>query len=240
MVDIIIPHYGVGELTALCQRCLETIREYTDGYRLIFVDNASPEFDQIEPEVRKHPHVLVRNTQNVGFVRAINVGLSMSTAPHVLLMNNDTEAVAGWKERLFEGFVDKRIGIVGPLMEVDRPADDPTFQVSRPCWQSKWRVRDGGGPYVLPTSAMVAFFCVLIQRVVLERVGPLDERFGVGFGDDDDFCRRAHQAGFRLVLQQDLSIPHHHRSTFRALYQPEQIKRMQDAAMAKFRAKCQA
>jgi GT2 family glycosyltransferase len=242
MVDIIIPHFGVGDLTALCQRCLETIREHTTGYRLIFVDNGSPEFDLIEPEVRKHPHLLIRNTQNVGFVKAVNIGLSMSTAPYVLLMNNDTEAVAGWKERLREGFLgfgDKRIGLVGPLMKVDRPADDPTFLVSKPCWQSQWKVR-GQGPYVLPASAMVAFFCVLIHRTVLDSIGFLDERFGVGFGDDDDFCRRAHKAGFHLVLQQDLSIPHHHRSTFRALYQPGQIKRMQDTAMAKFKAKCRA
>lgn len=234
MVDIIIPHYGVGELTALCQRCLETIREHTTGYRLIFVDNGSPEFDQIEPEVRSHPHILIRNVQNVGFVKAVNAGLRVSSAPHVVLVNNDIEAAAGWLDKLREGFNIPQVGIVGPLMRVEKDEADPVFKVSRPCWQSTWKVRNGGGLFVVPQTAMVAFFCVMFSREVLNAVGSLDETYGVGLGDDDDYCRRVHRLGFEIVLQQDLRIPHHHRSTFNVLYSPEEIKSMQAKALRKF------
>jgi hypothetical protein len=34
---------------------------------------------------------------------------------------------------------------------------------------------------------------------VLERIGPLDERFEVGFFEDDVLCVRAREVGFRLV-----------------------------------------
>ena len=38
---------------------------------------------------------------------------------------------------------------------------------------------------------MLGFFCVLLRREVYERVGEMDERFGVGFFEDTDYCYRA-------------------------------------------------
>ena len=238
--DIIIPHYGIGHAVALAGRCLETIREYSEDYRIIFVDNASPEDGQLRDELDRHPHILIRNTENLGFVKAVNYGLWLSTAPYVVLLNNDTEAVQGWLEALRDGFIRPNIGIVGPLMNVRKRKSDPIFKVSRPCWQSEWKISGGGGPYVLPKSAMVAFFCAMFRRETLDRVGYLDERYGVGFADDDDYCHRAHQAGYDIVLQQALAIPHHHRSTFAELYKPAEIKAMQDQAREEFRKKCKS
>ena len=34
-------------------------------------------------------------------------------------------------------------------------------------------------------------FCLLVRREVLDHIGSFDERFGMGFFDDDDLCRRA-------------------------------------------------
>jgi GT2 family glycosyltransferase len=244
LTDIIIPHYGTGPITDLCLRCLESIRTHTlqRYYRLIFVDNGSPEFDRISPELERHEgHLLIRNTTNVGFIKAVNQGIWMSRSDQVVLLNNDTEVASWWLEKLLDGFkLARNVGLVGPLMDVDKAPDDPIFNVSKPCWQSGWKIRNGGGPIILPKSAMVAFFCVMIDRAVIDKVGVLDEEFGVGFGDDDQYCLQAHQAGFEIVLQQDLAIRHHHRSTFRELYSPEQISAMQDQAMALFKAKCRS
>jgi hypothetical protein len=211
--DIIIPHFGKDErLTALCLRCLESIREHSADYRLIFVDNASPQFDEVWPEVKRHPHLLVRNTENVGFVKAVNAGIWVSRADHVVLMNNDTEAVSGWLEKLC-GALHGMVALSGPRT------------TARMSWQG--RVGAGKGIMVLPETAMLAFFCTMIRRDVFERVGVLDEDFGAGFGDDDHFCWKAQNAGYRLALVQDLVIPHHHRSTFRALMPQEEIRSQQ-------------
>ncbi len=82
---------------------------------------------------------------------------------------------------------------------------------------------------------MLAFFCTMIHRRVFETIGLLDESYGVGFGDDDDYCRRAEKAGFQICLQQNLLVVHHHRSTFKTLHSAEEIQRLQDEAMARFR-----
>jgi len=52
---------------------------------------------------------------------------------------------------------------------------------------------------------------------VLDKIGGFDERFGLGFFDDDDLCVRARQAGFELLLAQDVFVHHFGNRTFQGL-----------------------
>ena len=221
--DIIIPHYGVNDrLTSLCLRCLETIREHSADYRLIFVDNGSPQFEAVLPEVERHPHLLVRNTRNVGFVKAVNAGIWLSQAEHVVLMNNDTEAVPGWLEKL-----------AAPLKHMVVLSGPRT--TAKMSWQG--RTPPGEGFKILPETAMLAFFCTMFRRDIFDVVGVLDEDFGLGFGDDDHYCWKVQSKGYRLALVEDLVIPHHHRSSFQTLYSREEISEQQWANYAIFYGK---
>lgn len=222
--DIIIPHYGTGRLTDLARTCLETHRKWSRNYRIILVDNASPELDALLPELELHDHVLVRNTQNLGFVQATNQGIELSTAPYVVFMNNDTEAVPGWLEALRE-----------PLLSICDAAGPLT--TAHGSWQGRWPMKRNRFWRVLEPHRMLAFFCTMFKREVFERVGLLDEDFGVGFGDDDHYCWKMTQAGMKLALVQHLVIPHHHRSTFKELYGADQIRTMQTQALALFHSK---
>lgn len=221
--DIVVPHYGKGRLTELCKRCLETVRDYSADYRLIFVDNGSPEFPRIYPELRQHRTATVlRNTKNVGFVRAVNQGIAMARAPYVVLLNNDAEAVPGWLEAL-RAPLDAGAALSGPRT------------TAAGSWQG--RTHAGPGWEFLHSRAMLAFFCTMFRREVFEQLGALDEDFGPGLGDDDHFCWLAQRAGMRLALVRSLVIPHHHRSTFKEVYGSEAIPAMQERAMALFREK---
>lgn len=62
---------------------------------------------------------------------------------------------------------------------------------------------------------MVAFFCTLIKRQVLDDIGFLSEDYGMGFGDDDDYCLRARNAGWKCLLAWDTFVVHKHRSTWK-------------------------
>lgn len=217
--DIVIPHYGSGFLTGVCCACLRSLAAHSSDYRLIFIDNGSPEFSLIEPELRRHPHRLIRNTVNQGFVKAVNQGIWMSTAPYVVLLNNDTLLARDWLQKLREPLTG-RIGLCGPRTTTERS------------WQG--RAPAGTGWKVLAPGRMLAFFCTMFRREVFERIGVLDESYGVGLGDDDEFCRRAEKAGWQMALRQDLVIAHAHRSTFHTLYSPEQVKAMQEVALERF------
>jgi hypothetical protein len=52
----------------------------------------------------------------------------------------------------------------------------------------------------------VAFFCMAMRREVLEQVGYLDEIYGIGFFEDDDYCRRVIAAGYRIQIVDDVSF----------------------------------
>src|SRR5207302_10529555 len=55
----------------------------------------------------------------------------------------------------------------------------------------------------------LAFFCVAIRRNLLEEVGLLDEAYGLGFFEDDDYCRRVAERGYRMVIADDVFVHHH-------------------------------
>ena len=57
-------------------------------------------------------------------------------------------------------------------------------------------------------------FCLLMKRVVYDMIGGLDERFGIGFFDDDDLAERARRAGFLLAVANDLFVHHFGSRTF--------------------------
>ena len=57
-------------------------------------------------------------------------------------------------------------------------------------------------------------FCLLIKREVLDRIGAWDERFGLGNFEDDDYCRRALDSGYKAVIAQDAFIHHFGHVTF--------------------------
>ena len=46
-------------------------------------------------------------------------------------------------------------------------------------------------------------FCLYIRRQLIESVGAFDPVFGLGYGEENDFCMRATRAGFRNVLSKD-------------------------------------
>ena len=53
-----------------------------------------------------------------------------------------------------------------------------------------------------------------MKRAVYEAIGGLDERFGLGLFDDDDFAERARRAGFDLAVAHDLFVHHFGSRTF--------------------------
>jgi len=187
-IDIIIPIWNQSDLTI---SCLKSIREYTSNYNLILINNGSEpgEWEKIEMEIENHKSCsVISNKVNEGFVKAINQGINVVSSDFVVLMNNDTQAVPLWAEKLYDPFRHPMVMLSGPLT---------TTQES---WQGKYpRGRKG---WIIRENGMLAFFCTMFRSVVFTEVGLLDESFGVGFCDDDDYCMRVRKAGYTMALVQ--------------------------------------
>jgi len=215
--DIVIPSMNVNGIEPVVLKCLQTIREYSKNYCLYFVQNGDDLYDSVADELALHKNVyIIQNEDNLGFVKAVNQGLLESTSPFVVVMNNDTEAVPHWLEKLRAPLVHK-YALSGPST------------TTPDSWQG--RCSRGISPVRLPVGHMLAFFCVMIRRDALLSVGVLDEDFGIGFGDDDNYSARAQAQGFGLVYVPEIVIPHHHRTTFKLVYSEDEIQRMQNSAL---------
>jgi tetratricopeptide (TPR) repeat protein len=66
-------------------------------------------------------------------------------------------------------------------------------------------------------AAWLVGLCLLIPRRVVQSVGLLDERFGLGNYEDNDYCLRVRIAGYRVVWAQDVFIHHQGHQSFKQL-----------------------
>jgi GT2 family glycosyltransferase/2-polyprenyl-3-methyl-5-hydroxy-6-metoxy-1,4-benzoquinol methylase/tetratricopeptide (TPR) repeat protein len=202
------------------RQCLESIRQYTDEpYELIVVDNGStdgtPEYLQGLGNWVK----LISNADNRGFPAAANQGIQAATGRQVLLLNNDCLVTTSWLARLLRVLAsDPKIGLVGPTsncvsgeQQIEVTYDDLS-QLDGFAWDwGKAHNRE-----LVETDRLVGF-CLLIRRELIEAIGLLDERFGIGCFDDDDYCLRVRKAGYKAVMVRDAFVHHFGGQTFRSI-----------------------
>jgi GT2 family glycosyltransferase len=68
------------------------------------------------------------------------------------------------------------------------------------------RLKDFEGRYFEIES--LAMFCVVFRRRLFDEIGLLDERFGLGTFEDDDFCYKARLRGYKLICAEDVFVYH--------------------------------
>ena len=135
----------------------------------------------------------------------------------MLLLNNDVVVTTGWLVRMLQctAAVIDSVGLVGPRsnfvsgpqqMEV---AYDNLAELDGFAWDFG-KTQNG----VMVEVSRLVGFCLLIKREVIDAIGLLDEQFGIGCFEDDDYCLRAIAAGFRAVIAGDAFIHHHGGRTF--------------------------
>jgi GT2 family glycosyltransferase/2-polyprenyl-3-methyl-5-hydroxy-6-metoxy-1,4-benzoquinol methylase/tetratricopeptide (TPR) repeat protein len=215
LTSIVILTHNQLEYTRLC---VESILDRTDEpIELVFVDNGST--DGTADYLRTMDGAkLIVNPENRGFPAGVNQGIGAASGRNILLLNNDVVVTTGWLGRLLRALDSAPdVGLVGPCSNhvsgpQQIPADyDDLAALDGFAWDHG---KANAGRY-RPVDRLVGF-CLLIRREVIERIGLFDERFGVGCFEDDDFCRRAAAAGYRLLIAADAFVHHFGSRTFRA------------------------
>jgi Predicted glycosyltransferases len=198
------------------KECLESLRELTEGveYKMIVVDNGST--DGTIEYLRSLDWVqLIANSENRGYVRGNNQGIA--AAPEgwdVLLLNNDMRIIQrDWLRRLREvAHSDPTYGVVGCrlLMSDGKLLHAGTYMPTDSFWG--WQIGGGeediGQYYRVREVDGIVGACMYLRRDVIDTVGLLDERF-FSYYEDTDYCLRAREAGYKVVVAGDVSLIHH-------------------------------
>ena len=205
--------------------CLASVLRHTpEPHQLILVDDGSASETRLELErfAREHPHAeLLRSDTATGYTCAANRGLRRSQAELSILLNSDTIVSQGWATRLQRcAASDERIGIVGPLsnaatyqsvpelvdadghfawnsLPAHMTVDEYARTVARCARASRPRVPVATG------------FCFGIRRRLIDAIGLFDEEaFPRGYGEENDYCLRAADAGFEVAIADDAYVYH--------------------------------
>ncbi len=217
-VSIIILTFNQLKYT---RRCIESIQKQTpESHEIIFVDNGSKDgtVKWLRQIVKKNGNYrLIENGKNLGFAKGCNQGILASTGEYILLLNNDVIVTEGWLGgmlRCLKSAPD--VGIVGPMTNaisgpqrvprVDYGSIDRLEEYAR-----SFRERNLGRR--IPVRRIVGF-CMLFRRELMEKIGYLDEQFGSGNFEDDDFCLRASLEGYRNLIAGDVFIHHYGSRSF--------------------------
>jgi GT2 family glycosyltransferase len=221
LVSIVVLTYNNLEFTRACLHSLVAESNWRN-LEIIVVDNASSdgtrEFLREWSEAGPGRRVIL-NDANLGFAAGNNVGLAAAAGDYLLLLNNDTYVTPNWVRTMINHLRrNPEIGILGPVtnnignearIEIHYADMDGMKQAA-----AAWTRRHAGALFDIRT---VAFFCVAMPRSTYERCGPLDEAFGIGFFEDDDYCRRVEAAGLRVACADDVFVHHHLSASFDAL-----------------------
>jgi len=230
-LSIIIPTYNQANLTI---RCMSSIRQYTTTpYEIVWVDNASrPDQLRLVKSQATKPRVhtkCVSFNKNTGFVKAVNAGLKQAAGKYIVILNNDTEVSYRWDQKLLQPLrTDPKVGAVGPITQSkiawqESKAASTRFGIKIPIFSgtidkySRELDRLHSGRYVDIGDIPLAFFCVALRKSTFDLIGNMDEAFGLGFGDDDEYCFRLRANKFQNILSIGTFVYHHHRTTFKAM-----------------------
>ena len=220
-ITAVVVNYNTGHLL---DRLFAALAVARGGLKIqtIVIDNASRD-NSIKILHSQYPTVeLIENAMNVGFGRANNQAVPRIRGRYVLLVNTDAFVSPDTLSKTL-GFMEQnpRCGILG----VKLVGEDGSLQPSCRFFPTPWNV-------FLTTNGLDRFFpgtrlvddmswdhsrirecdwipgCYyLVRKEVIDQIGLFDPRFFLYY-EEVDHCRRAHQAGWKVVYYANTQVVH--------------------------------
>jgi GT2 family glycosyltransferase len=224
VVSAIIVNYNAG---AFLRGCVDSLLNYPLAIEIVVVDNAS--IDGSLDSLPESPHIsVIRNSANVGFAAACNIGIRASSTPFLLFLNPDCSFQPGAVSILLAGLQSsERVGMAGGLLLNEDGSEQGGGRRAVP---TPWRslVRAFGlhrfadrwpklfydfhlHKQPLPNEPIeveaISGACMLVKREAVQDVGIWDEGYFLHC-EDLDWCLRFQQRGWKILFVPDSRIYH--------------------------------
>ena len=224
-IDIIIPVYnGYEFLEAL----FDSVEKHTSlSYRLIVINDCSPDA-HVKPylleRLSKHPTaVFIDHTENQGFLKSVNEAYT-HVQNHFVLLNTDTEVPSFWLERLMYPILhQENIASTTPFTNSGEIASFPNFVADNPIFDgmsvedldTTFKTVNPKDFYAeVPTGVG---FCMGVNYTLTQQIDMFaEDTFGKGYGEENDWCQRAIQEGYKNLIVPNLFVYHKHGGSFSA------------------------
>ena len=231
MIDVSIIVVTYKEGLDVLKACFDSVAASTGvTYELIVSDNGANEATRGLLSAYEHS-TYIRNTGNLGFAKAVNRGWKLAQGRYVLLLNPDTSFASDVLEKMIHHLdADQEVGIASSLIRY--PNGDlqesirrfPTMQdqlfmllklthlfPNHSCVQ-RYMMRDVDQTATQDVDSIMGAF-MFVRRELFQKIGFLDERYFIWF-EEVDYCKMAHDAGWKIRSYGDVQITHHKGHTF--------------------------
>lgn len=182
--SVIIPTYN--HCDDLLKPCIETIFQYTNLADIELIisangcrDNTSLYLDQLRYEFNKlnlaNNFKVAWSDTALGYPKATNEGIKLATCDKIVLLNNDCKLLPqnqnDWLTLLESPFKENsNCGISCVVKDYSK----------------------------VMSKDYAVFFCVMIDKILFDKIGLLNEDYGVGAGEDMEFCYLAQECGYEI------------------------------------------
>ena len=208
-VSIIIVNWNAGKYLNDCLNSL--LNQTYKNYEIILVDNASSD-DSVDIVENFFPQVhIIRNSTNLGFAAANNIGIKNSTGELIALFNPDAVADKNWLSKLVSIIQDssKIAGAAGKMFylgeEYGKNAVFCTWPKIDQYSAMAYNFHDHE-----PTSKVdyLTGGAMIVKKNVIDKIGLLDSDYFMYF-EETDWCARMIRAGYDLIYTPDAIVWHH-------------------------------
>lgn len=223
-VTIIVPVFNAYEETKLC---LDSIANKTDfsSCRVLIIDDASTD-NRISTLLveyhKKYGFHLLKNVNNIGYTKSINLGIDWAKSDDVILLNSDAIVTSYWLEGMRKVLYNNpSVGTVTAMSDNAGAFSFPFSnqhnlkpdEIDLDLWaQIILGYTSQCKPVEVPTGSG---FCMYISRNLIREIGLFDEiLFPRGYGEENDFCMRGLVAGWKNYITPYSYVFHKRSSSF--------------------------
>lgn len=177
--SIVIP--TIGDYVNKLDVCLDTLFDVTDmndNIEIIIIANGTtPATNEYLKTLSYQKNLrIVYFDEPLGFPVAVNEGIKIATGKYVVILNDDVVFIPQpkneWLDILTSPFNHtENVGITG--------------------------IKKIGSAFAKQSYLM--FFCTMISHELIDKISILDEHFSPAWVEDEEYCLRATQAGFKVI-----------------------------------------
>jgi GT2 family glycosyltransferase/SAM-dependent methyltransferase/glycosyltransferase involved in cell wall biosynthesis len=210
-VSLVIPLYARADLT---RACLESIRDNTTrvSYEVVLVEDDADEATKLLLQQVRGARI-VRNEQNLGYIRSVKRGASLARGRWLVLCNNDIEVRADWLTAMLAcGESAEDVGVVTPKYLYP---DGSLNEAGGIIWRDGTGVNYGRGDrpehfqyeYRRETDYGSAA-ALMVKADLWTETGGYDERYLPMYYEDTDLCFEARERGLRVLYEPAAVVVH--------------------------------
>lgn len=212
-ICVIIPVFNALKETKACIKSILRNFDFKRGNVIIADDCSNIQTEKFLKKIcSKYPEklTLIRNNNNLGYLKNCNNAVTKTNAEIVVLLNSDCEIPPNFTDKIFKCFNSAPdIITASPIASNSATYFIPQILPLK-LMNNILSKRKATYPEVFNSEG----FCFCIRKSFIDKYGLFDEIYDKGYFEEVDFCFKVRQSNKKCVLIDDLYVKHKRNKSF--------------------------